>query len=84
MQILPFTESGLTSLTGGSTSSIYAVRFSSEDGVTGLLGKRGALLMRPLRESTEGPYEVGRMEFYPGVAVLDPLSVVRYARITNA
>ncbi len=82
-QILPFTESGLTALTGGSTTSIYSVRYG-DDGVTGLLGKGGSMLMRNLRESTEGPYEVGRMEFYPGLAVFDPTSVVRYARITNA
>jgi hypothetical protein len=82
-QILPFTENGLTSLTGGATSSIYAVHYGS-DGLTGLLGNSGSMVMRNLQESTEGPYEIGRLEFYPGIAVLDPTSVVRMARITNA
>jgi hypothetical protein len=84
VSILPFTELNTTALTGGTTSSIYALRYSATDGVAGLLGNNGSLSMRNLRESTEGPYETGRLEFYPGLAVLDPLSVVRYARITNA
>jgi len=82
VQILPFTENNLAP-TGGTTSSIYIVNYDDE-AVTGLLGKRGKLAMRNLQESTEGPYEVGRMEFYPGVASFDPFGLVRYNRITNA
>lgn len=72
--VLPFTETG-------STSSLYAVRFG-RDAVTGLLGNSGAMLMRPLGESTEGPYKTGRLEFYPGLASFDPFSLVRYSGIT--
>lgn len=82
VQILPFTENNLAP-TGGVTSSIYIVRHD-DDAVTGLLGKRGKMNMRNLKESTEGPYEVGRIEFYPGVASFDPFGLVRYNRITNA
>lgn len=82
VQIMPFTELS-QALTGGTTSSIYAVRLA-DDAVTGLLGNNGSMYMKNLQESTEGPYEIGRLEFYPGLASFDPTGLIRYGRITNA
>jgi hypothetical protein len=76
--ILPQTET-----TGGGTveSSIYLIRFG-EDAVTTLLGNNSSMEMQSLGESTEGPYLVGQLEFYPGLASFDPHSLHRYAGIT--
>jgi hypothetical protein len=76
--ILPQTET-----TGGGTveSSIYLIRFGN-DAVTTLLGNESSMEMQSLGSSTEGPYVVGSLEFYPGCGSFDKYSLHRYAGIT--
>lgn len=76
--ILPQTET-----TGGGTteSSIYLVKFG-DDGVTTLLGNEASMEMQDLGSSTEGPYVVGSLEFYPGLGSFDKYKLHRYAGIT--
>jgi hypothetical protein len=76
--IMPATEVGDG---GNDTSSLYLIRFG-EDAVTTLLGNQASMDMQSLGESTEGPYLVGQLEFYPGLASFDKFSLCRYAGIT--
>jgi hypothetical protein len=76
--ILPNTEVGDG---GNDTGSLYLIRFG-EDAVTTLLGNQASMEMQSLGESTEGPYLVGQLEFYPGLASFDKYSLARYAGIT--
>lgn len=79
-QILAFDET-----TGSSnvTTSLYFVRYG-DDLVSGLAGFGGALEVRDFGEQQAGPYHMGRVEFYPGLAVFDKYALVRYQGITNA
>jgi hypothetical protein len=73
---LPFTEPG-------STSSMYAVKFGPRD-ITGLLGKGGDFMVKDFGETEAAPSHMGRLEWYPGVAVFNQYSVVRLTNITSA
>lgn len=71
----------ITSTQGsGDESTLYLIRFG-DDAVTTLLGNEASMEMHPLGESTEGPYLVGQLEFYPGLASFDQFSLVSYSSI---
>lgn len=73
---LPFTE-------GSSTSSIYFTRFGKDE-VCGLLGMGGSLTVQRFGELQAAPQRMGRLEWYPGVAVFDKYAIVRYSNITES
>ncbi len=72
--ILPFTEAS-------STSSLYLAKIG-EDDVTGLLGKGGSFEVKQFGELQSGPQRLGRMEWYPGIAIFNKYSIVRLSGIT--
>lgn len=74
--VQPFTEPS-------STSSLYLLKFSKDD-VTGLMGKGGSFTVRRFSELESAPQRMGRLEWYPGLAVFDKYSIVRYSNITAA
>lgn len=78
---LPFTEDPGDATSD--TSSIYFIKFG-EDDVTGLLGKGGSFNVESFGELESGPQRMGRLEWYPGIAVFNPYSVVRFTGITAA
>jgi hypothetical protein len=73
---LPFTEAS-------STSSLYLAKVG-EDDVTGLLGKGGSFDVVQFGELESGPQRLGRMEWYPGIAIFNKYSIVRLQKITAA
>jgi len=76
---LPFTEDpGNASNT---SSSIYMVKMS-EDDVCGLMGKNGAFQIKDFGELQTQPQQMGRLEWYPGLAVFNSYAVVRVTGIT--
>jgi len=79
-QILAFDETQ-----GGSstTTSMYLVA-TGDMGVTGLLGGGGYFEVNDLGEQFTSPSHLGRVEFYPGLAVFNPYALVRIKGITNA
>lgn len=78
--LLPFTE--VQGSSGATTTSLYAVRYG-EDLLSGLLGANGHMDVRDFGEQQAGPYHMGRLEWYPGVAIFDPYAVVRVTGITQ-
>jgi hypothetical protein len=74
--ILDFTETS-------STTSIYFIRYGKDE-VCGLMGAEGSMEVRRFGELQAAPQHMGRLEWYPGVAVFDQYSLVRYQNITNA
>jgi hypothetical protein len=77
---LPFTEDPGDA--GNDTTSIYFVKFG-EDDVTGLLGKGGSFSVKSFGEQQASPQRMGRLEWYPGMAIFNQYSVVRMAGMTN-
>lgn len=78
--ILPFTEIG----SGGATataSSIYCVSFR-EDGVTGI--QNGGIRVKDLGELQAEPKRRTRVEWYPGMAILDGFAISRLWGISDA
>lgn len=65
------------------TTSLYFVRYG-EDHVAGLMGAGGMMTVKDFGELQTEPAHLGRVEFYPGIAVFDQYSIVRLAGITNA
>lgn len=63
------------------TTSLWFVKFGEED-VCGLVGKGGSLAVRSFGEQQAAPQRMGRLEWYPGVAVFNRYSVVRLKGIT--
>lgn len=69
---------------GGSTStSMYFVKWG-EDDVTGILGAGGSFDVVDFGEQQADPTQMGRLEWYPGIAVFNKYSIVRLSGITNA
>lgn len=66
------------------TCSIYGIKFGIDEAVQGLQGAGGSLEVRDFGEIETAPGHLGRVEWYPGVAIFDPFSVVRISRINNA
>lgn len=81
--ILPFTENP-SGDSGGDTTSVYLVAFGAEENVCGLSGLGGSLEVRDFGETEAAPGHLGRVEWYPGIAIYNPYSVVRLGGITNA
>jgi hypothetical protein len=63
-------------------TSIYWAK-TGEDDVTGLLGKGGSFEVKQFGELEAGPQRLGRMEWYPGIAIFNRYSIVRQFGITN-
>lgn len=63
------------------TASIYFAKFG-EDDITGLLGLGGSFSVEDFGEQQAAPLQMGRMEWYPGLAIFNKYSVVRIAGIT--
>lgn len=63
------------------TSSLWFVKFG-EDDVSGLLGKGGSFSIKDFGELETQPQMMGRLEWYPGLAVFNSYSLVRVAGIT--
>jgi hypothetical protein len=76
-QILAFDE---TTGTSSVTASMYFVKFG-EDNVHGLLGGGGTFEVKDFGEQQAAPVHMGRIEFYPGICIPDPYSVVRVSGI---
>lgn len=76
---LPFTEDP-----GDATSdtcSAYFMKFGEED-VCGLLGAGGSFEVADFGEQQAAPGHLGRIEWYPGIAIFNRYSVVRLTGIT--
>lgn len=78
--ILAFDESAAGVKGGGVTSSLYLAKIG-EDDVTGLLGKGGSFEVKQFGELESGPQRLGRMEWYPGIAIFNKYSIVRLFNI---
>lgn len=65
------------------TSSLYFVKFG-EDFTCGLLGAGGSFDVNDFGEVQASPGHLGRIEFYPGLAVFDKHSIVRLNGLTKA
>lgn len=61
-------------------SSIWFLKFG-EDNVCGLLGKGGSFDVKRFGEQQAAPARMGRLEWYPGLAVFDQYAVVRLSSI---
>lgn len=64
-------------------TSIFWMKFGPDD-VTGLLGLGGSFEMQDFGETEAAPGHLGRLEWYPGIAIFNQFSVVRLYGITNA
>jgi hypothetical protein len=65
------------------TASIYMIRFG-EDYVLGLQGAGGEMEVKDFGETEAAPGHLGRIEWYPGMAVHHPRAMARLKGITNA
>lgn len=81
-QILDFDEDPGDSV--ADCASIYFVRYGADEYVCGLLGAGGALEVRDFGETEAAPGHLGRIEWYPGMAVFNKYALVRLYGITNA
>lgn len=79
--ILDFNE---TQGTNNNTTSLYIVAFGEDENVYGLSGLGGSLEVRDFGEQEAAPGHMGRVEWYPGLAIDNPYSVVRLHGITQA
>jgi hypothetical protein len=66
------------------TASIYLVAFGEDENVYGLSGLGGSMEVRDFGEQEAAPGHMGRVEWYPGLAIDNPYSIVRLYGITNA
>jgi hypothetical protein len=64
-------------------TSIYFAKFG-EDDVAGLMGKGGSFQVKDFGELETQPQLMGRLEWYPGMAVFNSYSLVRLTGITAA
>lgn len=65
------------------TASIYLVKFG-DDYVMGLQGRGGSMKVQDFGEIPSAPGHLGRIEWYPGMAVLHPRAAARLRGILNA
>lgn len=65
------------------TASLYLMAFGEDENVFGLSGVGGAIEVSDFGETESAPGHLGRVEWYPGVAIANPFSVVRISRINN-
>ena len=78
--ILDFVESRGSS---NVCSSLYFVRYGADEFVSGLLGAGGTFDVQDFGETQAAPGHLGRIEFYPGLAIFSKWAVVRLQGITN-
>jgi hypothetical protein len=78
---LPFTEDPGDG--AFDTCSMYAIKYGPRD-VTGLLGKGGEFSVKDFGETEAAPSHMGRLEWYPGLAVFNQYSLVRVTGILAA
>lgn len=76
--ILDFDE---TEGTESAATSIYLIAFGADENVTGLAGLGGSMEVKDFGEIESAPGHLGRVEFYPGLAIWNPYSVVRLTGI---
>lgn len=79
VQALPFNEDPGDSV--ADCTSLWFVKFG-EDDVCGLLGKGGSFDVKRFGELQAAPQRMGRLEWYPGLAIFNQYSVVRLTGIT--
>ena len=65
-------------------TSIYYIAFGEDENVTGLLGLGGSFDVNDFGETEAAPGHLGRVEVYPGLAIYNPLSIVRHTGLTEA
>ena len=66
------------------TCSVYMIAFGEDENVFGLSGAGGSMDVRDFGETEAAPGHLGRVEWYPGIAIANPFSVVRISRINQA
>lgn len=69
------------------TASIYMIAFGTDENVYGIQGAGGSIEVVDYGETNIPggvPGHLGRVEWYPGLAIANPYSVVRLYGITNA
>lgn len=66
------------------TMSMYLIAYGTDENVFGLSGAGGSIEVMDFGETEAAPGHLGRVEWYPGVAIANPYSVVRITRINNA
>ena len=64
-------------------SSLYIVKFG-EDDVCGLLGLGGTMEVQDFGETEAAPGHLGRVEWYPGLAIFNHFSIVRVSGILES
>lgn len=82
-EILGFTENP-SGDQDADTTSLYVIAFGEEENVCGLSGAGGSMDVKDFGEQEAKPGHLGRVEWYPGLAIYNPYSVVRLGGITNA
>ena len=59
------------------TSSLYLIAFGEDENVSGLAGAGGSMDVVDFGETEAAPGHLGRVEWYPGIAIYNPFSIVR-------
>lgn len=72
-----------TAGSGSTSCSLYFVKWG-EDDVTGILGAGGSFDVVDFGEQQADPTQMGRLEWYPGIAIFNKYSITRLGGITNA
>lgn len=74
---------GFDESTGGDSlvASLYIIKFGTEENVSGLSGAGGSMEVQDFGETEAAPGHLGRVEWYPGLAIYNSYSVVRYFSI---
>lgn len=80
-QILDFDEDPGDSTSD--TASMYFVRYGADEFVCGLLGGGGTMEVVDFGETEAAPGHLGRIEWYPGIAIFNKYAIVRLYGITN-
>ena len=66
------------------TASVYAIAYGEDENVSGLSGLGGSLEVQDFGETEAAPGHLGRVEWYPGIAIYNPFSIVRVHGILNS
>lgn len=82
VDILPFTEDGIAS-SGGATSSMYLLRFKNDE-LALLLGNGGQMGVQMWGPGEHGPSHGGRIQWYVGAGCWNIDAAVRYSSIEAA
>lgn len=64
-------------------ASMYFVRYGADEFVCGLLGAGGTMEVVDFGETEAAPGHLGRIEWYPGIAIFNKYAIVRLQGITN-